>query len=88
MNTTAIRKYPIGIQSFEKLRQEGEWSNSIRFMNVIQAAFGKTGQRVVVLIDEKEYLISYTVDGRKLIKVGAPFDKGTRNIERWLVGRS
>ncbi|WP_455637397.1 ATP-binding protein [Parabacteroides sp.] len=36
-------------------------------------------------IDDKGYLIPYTVDGRKLIKVGASFDKAERNIGEWKV---
>ena len=34
-------------------------------------------------IDEKGYLIPYTVDGRQLVKVGASFDKEKRNIGEW-----
>ena len=36
-------------------------------------------------IDEKGYLIPYTVDGRKLIKVGVSFDSKERNIGVWKV---
>ena len=36
-------------------------------------------------IDEKGYLIPYTVDGRKLIKVGLSFDSKERNIGVWKV---
>lgn len=34
-------------------------------------------------IDDKGYLISYTADGRQLVKVGASFDPATRNIGEW-----
>lgn len=34
-------------------------------------------------IDEKGYLIPYTVDSRQLVKVGASFDKEMRNIGEW-----
>ena len=34
-------------------------------------------------IDEKGYLIPYTVDSRQLVKVGASFDKEKRNIGEW-----
>ncbi|MDR0896189.1 MAG: PD-(D/E)XK nuclease domain-containing protein, partial [Prevotellaceae bacterium] len=37
-------------------------------------------------IDEKGYLLPYTLDGRKLIKVGVSFDKEKRNIGRYLIG--
>jgi hypothetical protein len=34
-------------------------------------------------IDETGYAIPFESDGRKIVKVGAEFDKETRNIERW-----
>lgn len=34
-------------------------------------------------IDDKGYLIPYTADGRRLVKVGASFDKAERNIGQW-----
>ncbi|WP_294630324.1 ATP-binding protein [uncultured Bacteroides sp.] len=36
-------------------------------------------------IDEKGYLIPYTLDGKRLVKVGVNFSKDTRNIERYIV---
>ena len=36
-------------------------------------------------IDEKGYLIPYTLDGRKLVKVGVNFSKETRNIDEYIV---
>ena len=38
-------------------------------------------------IDEKGYLIPYTADGRRLVKVGASFDKNERNIGTWKAER-
>lgn len=35
-------------------------------------------------IDDKGYLIPYTVDNRKLLKVGVSFDADKRNIGEWL----
>ena len=34
-------------------------------------------------IDDRGYLIPYTVDGRQLVKVGADFNKEDRNIGEW-----
>lgn len=57
-------KYDSGVRLEGKLNEQllnwekrygvepGETSSSIRFMNVIRAAYEKTGQRVVVLVDE------------------------------------
>ena len=36
-------------------------------------------------IDEKGYLIPYTADERRLIKVGVSFDKEKRNLGEWLI---
>ena len=36
-------------------------------------------------IDEKVYLIPYTADERRLIKVGVSFDKEKRNLGEWLI---
>ena len=36
-------------------------------------------------IDSKGYLVPYTVDGRKLVKIGVSFDSKERNIGEWRV---
>ena len=36
-------------------------------------------------IDEKGYLIPYTLDGRHLVKVGVNFSKEKRNVDRYIV---
>ncbi|MDE5761125.1 MAG: ATP-binding protein [Bacteroides sp.] len=36
-------------------------------------------------IDERGYLIPYTLDGKRLVKVGVNFSKETRNVERYIV---
>ena len=36
-------------------------------------------------INEKEYLTPYLLDGRQLVKIGADFNKETRNIGKYLV---
>jgi hypothetical protein len=35
-------------------------------------------------INNKGYALPYETGDRKVVKIGAEFDKGTRNIERWL----
>jgi hypothetical protein len=37
-------------------------------------------------IDSKNYAIPYTVDGRKLVKVGAEFSEQERGLSRWKIG--
>lgn len=41
---------------------------------------------VIHQIDEKNYLLPYTADGRKLVKCGISFNTTTRNIEEWELG--
>lgn len=36
-------------------------------------------------IDEKGYLIPYTLDGKRLVKVGVDFSKEKRNVDRFVV---
>ena len=36
-------------------------------------------------IDKKEYLIPYTLDGRKLTKIGISFSTEQHNIAEWVV---
>lgn len=45
-----------------------------------------TAEEALQQIDERGYLIPYTVDARETVKVGVEFDKETRNINRYLVG--
>ena len=44
-----------------------------------------TADAALKQIDEKGYLIPYTLDGRKLVKVGVNFSKETRNIDEYIV---
>jgi hypothetical protein len=36
-------------------------------------------------INEKDYALPFTADGRKVIKIGANITSATRNIEHWVV---
>ena len=44
-----------------------------------------TAEQALQQIDQKDYLLSYTLDGRKLVKVGAEFCKEKRNLKRYIV---
>jgi hypothetical protein len=44
-----------------------------------------TAEEALAQIDEKGYLIPYTVDQRRLFKIGVEFDAKTRTIGRWLM---
>jgi hypothetical protein len=44
-----------------------------------------TAEDALVQIDSKDYLIPYTVDGRKVVKVGAEFSDKERGLSRWKI---
>jgi len=43
-----------------------------------------TAEDALAQIDDKGYLIPYTADGRRLVKIGVEFSKEERGIRRWL----
>lgn len=55
------------------------------YIYVFEFKLNGTAEEALQQIDDKEYLIPYTKDRRKLVKVGVEFDPSTRNIGRWLV---
>ena len=44
-----------------------------------------TAEEALQQIDKKDYLLPYTLDSRKLVKVGAEFCKEKRNLKRYLI---
>ncbi|MDR1245411.1 MAG: ATP-binding protein [Clostridiales Family XIII bacterium] len=52
---------------------------------VFEFKLNGTAEEALKQIDEKEYALPYEAGNRKVIKIGAEFDKDTRNISRWLV---
>ncbi|NDV57803.1 ATP-binding protein [Bacteroides sp. 519] len=56
------------------------------YIYVFEFKLNGTAEEALKQIDEKSYLIPYTADNRKLVKVGVEFDKETRNIKRYLIG--
>jgi hypothetical protein len=47
-----------------------------------------TAEEALRQIDEKGYAVPYEAGSRKVVKIGAEFDKDERNIGRWLVDSS
>ncbi|MDR1004864.1 MAG: ATP-binding protein [Prevotellaceae bacterium] len=43
-----------------------------------------TAEEALAQIDDKGYLIPYTIDSRRLVKIGVEFDAKDRTIGRWL----
>jgi hypothetical protein len=52
---------------------------------VFEFKLNGTAEEALAQIDEKGYAIPYEAGGRRVVKIGAAFDKGERNIGRWLV---
>jgi hypothetical protein len=55
------------------------------YIYVFEFKLNGTAEEALKQIDEKDYLIPYVADHRKLVKVGVDFNKDTRNIGHWLV---
>ena len=56
------------------------------FIFVFEFKLNGTAEEALKQIDEKGYLIPYTLDGRKLVKVGVNFSKEKRNIDCYGIG--
>lgn len=52
---------------------------------VFEFKLNDTVESALKQINEKGYLIPYTADGRRLIKVGISFSVADRNIDQWLI---
>ena len=55
------------------------------YIYVFEFKLNGTAEEALAQIDEKGYLLPYTVDGRRLVKVGVEFDRAERNLGRWNV---
>jgi hypothetical protein len=51
---------------------------------VFELKAGGTAEEALKQIDDKGYAIPYTIDERKVVKVGVAFDTETRSISSWL----
>ena len=56
-----------------------------KYIYVFEFKLHETAEQALQQIDEKDYLIPYQADGRKLVKVGVEFSAEKRNINRWLI---
>jgi hypothetical protein len=52
---------------------------------VFEFKLNGTAEEALAQIDEKGYAIPYEAGDRRVVKIGAAFDKDERNIARWLV---
>jgi hypothetical protein len=51
---------------------------------VFEFKLNGTAEEALKQIESKDYALPYEAGNRKVVKIGAEFDKETRNIERWL----
>ncbi|MCD8182113.1 MAG: ATP-binding protein [Bacteroides sp.] len=51
---------------------------------VFEFKLNGSAEEALKQIDEKDYLLPYTLDGRHLVKVGVDFSKETRNIKHYI----
>jgi hypothetical protein len=52
---------------------------------VMEFKLDGTADEAMQQINNKHYTLPFTVDNRKLVKVGVNFSSATRNIDRWLI---
>ncbi len=56
-----------------------------KYIYVIELKLDGSAEEALAQINEKDYSLPFTADGRKVIKIGANITSDTRNIERWVV---
>ena len=57
-----------------------------KYIYVIELKLDGSAEEALAQINERDYALPFTADGRKIIKIGANITSVTRNIERWVVG--
>ncbi|WP_288149778.1 ATP-binding protein [Phocaeicola sartorii] len=55
------------------------------YIYVFEFKLNGTAGEALKQIDEKGYLLPYTADGRRVVKVGVAFDAEKRNLGEWLI---
>ena len=56
-----------------------------KYVYVIELKHDESAEEALAQINSKDYALPFTVDGRRIIKIGANVSKDTRNIDSWLV---
>lgn len=55
------------------------------YVYVMELKLNGSANAALSQINEKDYLLPFKKDGRKLFKIGLGFSKRTRNISRWII---
>ena len=56
------------------------------FTYLMEFKLNDTAEAALEQINEKDYPLAFSADGRRLFKIGVEFNHGKRNITRWIVG--
>ena len=56
-----------------------------KYIYIVELKLDGSAEEALAQINEKDYVLPFTSDGRKVIKIGANITSATRNIERWMV---
>ncbi len=56
-----------------------------KYVYVIELKLDGSAEEALAQINDKDYALPFTADGRRVIKIGANITTTTRNIERWVV---
>ena len=56
-----------------------------KYIYIVELKLDGSAEEALAQINEKDYVLPFTSDGRKVIKIAANITSATRNIERWMV---
>ena len=56
-----------------------------KYIYIVELKLDGSAEEALAQINEKDYALPFTADGRKVIKIGSNITSATRNIERWVV---
>ena len=56
-----------------------------RYTYVMEFKLNGTAKEAITQINQKDYSLPFSTNGKKLIKIGLNFSKKTRNIENWII---
>ena len=56
-----------------------------KYVYVIELKYDGSAEEALAQINSKDYALPFTVDGRRIIKIGANVSKDIRNVDSWLV---
>lgn len=55
------------------------------YLYLFEFKVNRSAREAIDQINDRDYLLPFRADGRKIIKVGANFDNAIRSISDWIV---